>query len=147
MKIIGINAIGLLVLTCVFISCNEQPEKASSVTQESPVEQHETVGLVENVLTAEEQKALTPDMVVQSFKEGNSRFMRNDLTARNHSEQVRKSTNAQYPKAIVLSCVDSRVPVEDVFDRGIGEANNQTIFSASRWKAHRLVFYKEATFK
>ncbi len=42
-------------------------------------------------------------------------FMRNDLTARNHSEQVRKSTNAQYPKAIVLSCVDSRVPVDDVF--------------------------------
>ena len=40
---------------------------------------------------------------------------------RNHSVQVRKSTNAQYPKAIVLSCVDSRVPVEDVFDRGIGD--------------------------
>ena len=37
------------------------------------------------------------------------------------SEQVRKSTDAQYPKAIVLSCVDSRVPVEDVFDRGIGD--------------------------
>ena len=28
---------------------------------------------------------------------------------------------AQYPKAIVLSCVDSRIPVEDVFDRGIGD--------------------------
>ena len=47
--------------------------------------------------------------------------MRNDLTERNHSEQVRRSTLAQYPKAIVLSCVDSRVPVEDVFDRGIGD--------------------------
>jgi carbonic anhydrase len=73
------------------------------------------------VLTAEEQAALTPDMVIQSFKEGNERFMRNDLTARDHSEQVRKSTYGQYPKAIVLSCVDSRVPVEDVFDRGIGD--------------------------
>jgi carbonic anhydrase len=60
-------------------------------------------------------------MVIQSLKEGNGRFMRNDLTARDHSAQVRKSVQAQYPKAIVLSCVDSRVPVEDVFDRGIGD--------------------------
>jgi carbonic anhydrase len=78
-------------------------------------------GVVEEVLTKEEQDALTPDMVIQSFKEGNGRFLRNDLTARDHSEQVRKSTFAQFPKAIVLSCVDSRVPVEDVFDRGIGD--------------------------
>lgn len=78
-------------------------------------------GVVEKVLTKEEQDALTPDMVIQSFKEGNARFLRNDLTARDHSQQVRASTNAQFPKAIVLSCVDSRVPVEDVFDRGIGD--------------------------
>ena len=81
----------------------------------------QTVGLVEDVLTEEEQAALTPDMVIQSLKEGNGRFTRNDLTQRNHSAQVRKSSNAQFPKAIVLSCVDSRVPVEDVFDRGIGD--------------------------
>jgi len=68
-----------------------------------------------------QQDALTPDMVIQSLKEGNERYIRNDLTARNHSAQVRKSVLAQYPKAIVLSCVDSRVPVEDVFDRGIGD--------------------------
>lgn len=78
-------------------------------------------GLVEEVLTEEEQNALTPDMVIESLKKGNERFMNNDLTARDHSEQVRKSTNAQFPKAIILSCVDSRVPVEDVFDRGIGD--------------------------
>jgi len=77
--------------------------------------------LVEEVLTAEQQAALSPDMVIQALKEGNQRFVKNDLTARDTSAQVRKSTNAQYPKAIVLSCVDSRVPVEDVFDRGIGD--------------------------
>lgn len=72
-------------------------------------------------MTKAEQDALTPDKVIQSFKNGNIRFMNNDLTARDHSAQVRESTNAQFPKAIVLSCVDSRVPVEDVFDRGIGD--------------------------
>ncbi|MFK7936073.1 MAG: carbonic anhydrase family protein [Saprospiraceae bacterium] len=92
---------------------------AKASATEQPVEK--TVGLVEDVLTKEEQDALTPDMVIQSLKEGNERFMRNDLTARDHSQQVRKSVKAQYPKAIVLSCVDSRVPVEDVFDRGIGD--------------------------
>jgi len=77
--------------------------------------------LVKNVLTKEEQSALTPDMVIRAFKEGNQRFMTNDLTARDHSAQIRKSTSGQFPKAIILSCVDSRVPVEDVFDRGIGD--------------------------
>ena len=122
MNTIGKNTIGLLCLVFVFISCNEQTkEEPPTDGQTSQAEPSATVGLVQDVLTQEEQAALTADMVIQSFKEGNGRFMRNDLTARNHSEQVRKSTDAQYPKAIVLSCVDSRVPVEDVFDRGIGD--------------------------
>jgi carbonic anhydrase len=77
--------------------------------------------LVEKVLTAEEQKALTPDSVIQILKDGNKRFMNSDLTARDHSAQVRIAAAGQYPKAIILSCVDSRVPVEDVFDKGIGD--------------------------
>jgi len=77
--------------------------------------------LREDVLTAEEQAALTPYAVIELLREGNQRFVRNDLTLRDHSTMVRKSTEAQFPKAIVLSCVDSRVPVEDVFDRGIGD--------------------------
>lgn len=78
-------------------------------------------GLVEAVLTQEEQEALTPDGVIELLKEGNSRFSNGEVTLRNHKEQVRKAASGQFPKAIVLSCVDSRVPVEDVFDRGIGD--------------------------
>ncbi len=77
--------------------------------------------LVEDVLTAEEQAALTPNEVLMRFQAGNERFVRSELTARDHSFQIRETANAQYPKAIVLSCVDSRVPVEDVFDKGIGD--------------------------
>ncbi len=77
--------------------------------------------LVEKVLTAEEQAKLTPDDVIKSLKEGNQRFVNNDLTARDHTAQIRKATNGQYPKAVVLSCLDSRIPVEDVFDKGIGD--------------------------
>lgn len=79
------------------------------------------VAPVDKVLTQADQDALTPAMVKQMFVEGNYRFTHNNLTARDHSEQIRKSADGQFPKAIVLSCVDSRVPVEDVFDRGIGD--------------------------
>jgi carbonic anhydrase len=77
--------------------------------------------LIERVLSSEEQKRLTPDDVLQSLKEGNKRFASGALTLRDHSKQIRDAINGQYPKAIILSCIDSRVPVEDVFDKGIGD--------------------------
>jgi len=107
----------LISVLSIIISCNT--ETNSSHSHDNGNENLNI--LVNEVLSQEEQNALTPDMVYQSLKEGNDRFTRNDLTARDHSAQVRKSTYGQYPKAIILSCVDSRVPVEDVFDRGIGD--------------------------
>jgi carbonic anhydrase len=75
----------------------------------------------ERVLTAAEQAALTPDDVIKALKEGNERFVDNNVTARDHSAMVREAAAGQFPKAVVLSCIDSRIPVEDVFDRGIGD--------------------------
>jgi carbonic anhydrase len=75
----------------------------------------------DRVLTQEEQAALTPDKILGLLREGNARFSTGDLTSRDHSAQVRAAAHGQFPKAIVLSCVDSRVPVEDVFDLGIGD--------------------------
>ncbi len=100
-------------------ACNQ--EKKSNLETAIVKVNNSPVGLVEEVLTKEQQEALSPDDVIKLLKDGNVRFTNNDLTARDHSKQVRKSTLSQYPKAIVLSCVDSRVPVEDVFDRGIGD--------------------------
>lgn len=77
--------------------------------------------LIEKVLSAEEQKKLTPDQVIQSLKDGNKRFCSGTLTMRDHSKQIRDGASGQYPKAVVLSCIDSRVPIEDVFDKGIGD--------------------------
>ncbi|MCA9532580.1 MAG: hypothetical protein KC593_02840 [Myxococcales bacterium] len=78
-------------------------------------------GLVEHVLTQEEQAKLTPSQVIELLQQGNKRFVDGDLTVRNHRAQIRQAAKSQHPKAIILSCVDSRVPVEDVFDRGIGD--------------------------
>ncbi len=115
----GIKLTALSVMMLAFIACND--EKKSTTEVDTATMDKPTVGLIEDVLTKEQQDALSPDKVIDMLKKGNERFTNNTLTARDHSAQVRKSTLSQYPKAIVLSCVDSRVPVEDVFDRGIGD--------------------------
>lgn len=111
---IKITAFALTLLA--FTSCNQENKETEAVN-----ENNSTKGLVEDVLTKEQRDAMTPDEVINNFKEGNTRFVNNDLTERDHSAQIRKSTLAQNPEAIVLSCVDSRVPVEDIFDKGIGD--------------------------
>ncbi len=105
----------------VFSSCKqEQKSEKTEASQEVIVEEVTDVG-IEEVMTKEEQSLLTPDGVIQSFKEGNERFVNNNLTPRNKSKQVINSAGGQYPEAVILSCLDSRVPVEKVFDRGIGD--------------------------
>lgn len=76
---------------------------------------------VETVLTKEEQDKLTPDEVIESLLQGNQRFVKGKITKRDHTAQVRAASLGQYPKSVILSCLDSRIPVEDVFDRGIGD--------------------------
>ena len=74
-----------------------------------------------DILTEGERDDLTPDEVIGILAEGNRTFASGTLTVRDHSKQMVEAVSGQYPKAAVLSCVDSRVPVEDVFDRGIGD--------------------------
>lgn len=75
----------------------------------------------DRTLTKDEQQRLQPDEVVTLLFEGNARFVRGDVTSRDHRAQVRAAVQGQWPKAVILSCLDSRVPVEDVFDCGIGD--------------------------
>jgi carbonic anhydrase len=76
---------------------------------------------IDRTLTKDEQQRLQPDEVVTLLFEGNARFVSGDVTSRDHRAQVRAAVKGQWPKAVILSCVDSRVPVEDVFDCGIGD--------------------------
>ena len=73
------------------------------------------------VLTAEEQAKLTPAMVIDSLKKGNQEYTEDRLVIRNIPARIRDAAAGQYPAAVVLSCMDSRVPVEDVFHQGIGD--------------------------
>jgi carbonic anhydrase len=109
----------LIIVMIVFnTSCQKKETSKAENATEVIVKQ---IPLKEKVLTAAEQKALTPDLVIERLKEGNKRYMNNDLTLRDHSALIRDASQGQYPKAVILSCVDSRIPVEDVFNKGIGD--------------------------
>ena len=67
------------------------------------------------------QDAITPAKALEMLKEGNERFMSGDMLDRNLTSQVSQTSTGQYPHAVVLGCIDSRVPPELVFDQGIGD--------------------------
>lgn len=97
----------------LFFACAPQQEQEPSETMEDEP--------VSDVMTKEDQEALTPEQIIERLKEGNERYINNELTLRNFQEQVSKTSGGQYPEAVIISCIDSRVPVEHVFDRGVGD--------------------------
>jgi carbonic anhydrase len=111
----------LVAFFIILCSCSTTQDKPKEVADTTVVKQEMPRPVKETVITAEQQKALTPDSVLQSLKDGNKRFVNNNVTARDHSSLVRSASFGQFPKAVILSCLDSRIPVEDVFDKGIGD--------------------------
>ena len=72
-------------------------------------------------LTREAQAAITPGKALEMLEEGNRRFVSAKTLARDLPAQVRQTAKGQYPFAVVVSCLDARIPPEIVFDRGIGD--------------------------
>ncbi len=71
--------------------------------------------------TPESQAAITPAQAIARLEDGNRRFVTGSRLERRWNEQVKATSAGQYPFALVLGCIDSRVPVETVFDQGIGD--------------------------
>ncbi|QLY27333.1 carbonic anhydrase [Bdellovibrio sp. KM01] len=63
----------------------------------------------------------TPQEELMALKEGNERFMSGEKAGHDFHYQINKTKDGQKPYAVILSCLDSRVPPEIVFDQGIGE--------------------------
>jgi len=74
-----------------------------------------------NSLTKEQRDSLTPGQVIEELKKGNERFRSGKMASRDYLGQKRSSAAGQYPAAVVLGCLDSRVPAEIIFDVGIGD--------------------------
>ncbi len=109
-KVIALAAAAVL----AGVGCAPQPVQEAEAPPAPELER--------SVLTAADQQAMTPQQVLDDLKAGNERFSANELTPRDYMAQAEATAaGGQFPKATILSCVDSRVPVEIIFDQGIGD--------------------------
>ena len=72
-------------------------------------------------MTSKAQAAITPGKAIEMLKQGNERFVNAQAMKRDLLEQVEQTSKGQFPYAAVVSCLDSRIPLEIVFDQGIGD--------------------------
>jgi carbonic anhydrase len=73
------------------------------------------------IQTRKSQSVMTPATALERLEEGNRRFVANATKRRDWSAKVVATASGQFPFAAVLGCMDSRAPIELVFDQGIGD--------------------------
>lgn len=104
MKISTIHLILVLVFSCL-LACNSNQKSAVN-----------NASNIESVLT----EICTPDEAINALKDGNKRFLEKKFINTNYEEQIEASKENQKPHSLILTCMDSRVPPEIIFDQGIG---------------------------
>lgn len=78
-------------------------------------------------LTKDERDKITPDEIIARGKKGNERFLSGKRKDRDLLQEQKNTAKSQHPAAIVLSCIDSRAPVELILDLGIGDTFNSRV--------------------
>ncbi|MGB0171599.1 MAG: carbonic anhydrase [Flavobacteriales bacterium] len=76
---------------------------------------------LDGALGAELQQSLSPADAVALLKDGVRRSTSGEASARNREALLEGAAAGQYPYAAVLSCIDSRAPVEQIFDAASGD--------------------------
>ena len=76
---------------------------------------------LDGALGAELQQAMTPAEAVELLKDGVRRSTSGETSTRNRTALLSDAAGGQYPYAAVLSCIDSRAPVEQIFDAASGD--------------------------
>jgi len=84
-------------------------------------------GSLAYALTKEEHDEITPDEIIARGKKGNERFRSGKRKERDLLREQKNTAKGQHPAAIVLSCIDSRAPVELILDLGIGDTFNSRV--------------------
>jgi carbonic anhydrase len=62
----------------------------------------------------------TPDEAIAELKNGNLRFLDKKPIHTNYQYEIEQTRDDQHPHSLILSCLDSRIPPEIIFDQGIG---------------------------
>jgi carbonic anhydrase len=101
----------------LFVGCKSSASSSASTAGETKIA----------VQTRESQAAMTPQAAMQRLRAGNERFVADRPMKRDLPAAVHATAANQYPFAVILSCIDSRQPVEMVFDQGIGDVFNARV--------------------
>ena len=99
-----------LLVASTAVALPDAPKAVAKATAEKSV-----------VQTKESQSAMTPAKALDALKEGNKRFRAGTSVQKNILAKAKATAGGQYPFAVILSCMDSRVPAEAVFDQSIGD--------------------------
>lgn len=100
--LLGLGGLGLSAITSGSLVCDTQVARAATIEDNSA--------------------APTPDEALKRLLDGNKRFVQQQLKHPNQSKsRLQEVATAQHPFATILSCADSRVPAEILFDEGIGD--------------------------
>jgi carbonic anhydrase len=101
----------LILIATILFSCSGPTSKKAGGSESAS----------DSAITTEMQTKLTPDSVITLLKEGNRRFYTFTPRRFNDRRRIKETAKGQAPMAAVLSCIDSRVPVETVVNMGIGD--------------------------
>ena len=112
---------GLAIALTITSGCKTSDTAACCTPETSAL----ATGKIASPPTKESQAAMTPQQALAALKDGNARFVSGHPAKRDLLADVKTTSSGQYPFAVVLSCLDSRQPIEIVLDQGIGD-----IFSA-----------------
>lgn len=82
---------------------------------------------IHNTQTKDSQASLSASMALELLQKGNDRFLNKSGISRVYDKQIELTATGQYPFAAIVSCIDSRIPTEIVFDQGIGDIFNARI--------------------
>jgi len=96
------------------------------------------------VQTAESQAALTPTSALEKLKKGNARFVEKNMRTRDWMAKVPATASGQHPFAAILACMDSRNPIEIIFDQEsatssgfASRATSLTTTNSAAWNTQR----------
>ena len=89
-------------------------------------------------ITAAQRQKSPPDAVLADLMEGNKRYVAVDISELNIKDRVKASSKERFPQAVILSCLDFRVPVDDVFDQGFGNILSSASPAISKCGSTRL---------
>ena len=104
-----ISTLAILFSTGLFLaSCNQQNAKEENISHQETSSTHEAVTIN------------SPDDALAEMKAGNQRFLDGKPVNTDYKSQIEHTKNDQHPHTLVLSCLDSRIPPEIIFDQGIG---------------------------